>query len=191
MSTDRSINLNVGVPDFGARQFQTGAQSDPQCPMDQPDSNTQERFEQALAGQSLPAQALPERVSAPNPFSLFGGVQVSTPAAADAHLSADVTSRIGASIERLMVDDGQHGNRQVRMELKDDVLPGVTVAIQELNGRLQVDFICSNEDSRLRLNAAALVQARTLAERLHREVLLCVQTDDVEDACLVEAFGWP
>lgn len=191
MSTERRIDLNVSVPDFGAHQFQTGAESDQQRPSDQPDPAAQERFAKALAGQSPAQQALPERVSPPTPFSLLGGLKVAERDARDTHQTAAVSARIGASIERLMVDDGQHGNRQVRMELKDDVLPGVTVAIQELNGRLQVDFICSNEASRLLLNAAAQVQARTLAERLQREVLLCVQTDDVEDACLVEALAWP
>jgi hypothetical protein len=191
MSTDRRIDLNVSVPDFGARNFEFGADGEHQRPLDQPDSGSQERFEQALSKKSPTEPVPPERVSPPNPFSIFGGVGTSAPDTKEAQWTADVSSRIGDSINRLMVDDGQHGNRQVRMELKDDVLPGVTVSIQELDGRLQVDFICTNEASRLRLNAAASVQARTLAERLHREVLLRVQTDDVDDACLVEAFGWP
>lgn len=191
MSTDRRIDLNVGVPDFGARQFQTGAGGDQQRRLDQPDQNAQDRFEQALAGQASMPEVAPERVSPPSPFSLLAGLGASAPDAKEASRIADVATRIGESIERLMVGDGQHGNRQVRMELKGDVLPGVTVAIQELNGRLQVDFICSNEESRLRLNAAAPAQANTLAGRLQREVLVCVQTDDVDDACLVEALGRP
>jgi len=190
MSTERRIDLNVGVPDFGARQFHTGAGNDQQRPMHSPDPQAQERFAQALSGK-LPTELPPERVSPPSPFSLFGGLPVASRDAQDAHRTAEVASRIGASIERLMVSDGQHGNRQVRMELKDDVLQGVTVAIQEINGRLQVDFICSHEDTRLLLNAAAPEQARTLAERLQREVLLCVQTDDVDDPCSVDALGLP
>lgn len=191
MSTNRRIDLNVGVPDFGAHQFQTGAESDQRRPPDKPDAAAHERFVQAMAGRSLPEQASTEQVSPPTPFELLSGLQVAKRDTEDAHRTVEASALIGASIERLMVDDGQHGNRQVRMELKDHVLQGVTVAIQELNGRLQVDLICSHEPSRLLLNAAAPVQARTLAGRLQREVLLCVQTDDVEDTCLVEALGWP
>jgi hypothetical protein len=101
----------------------------------------------------------------------------------------DLSHQIGSSIERLMVDDGHNGQRQVRMELKDELLPGVTVVIQELDGRLQVDFICSVESSRLRLNEAAPEQARSLAESLRRDVLLRVQTDDDEDPCLLETLA--
>ena len=190
MSMERRIDLNVSVPDFRGQEFHTGGQR--QSALPQPDAQAKSRFDEALAGKNT-SEAQPEvaeRVSAPNPFSLFGSLQPpgERPAAG---LAPALSSRIGDGIERLMVDDGSNGNRQVRMELKDDLLPGVTVALQELEGRLQVDFICSNETSRLRLNEAAPSQAQALAERLRREVLLRVQTDDPEDLCLTEALAAP
>ena len=188
MSMERRIDLNVSVPDFRGQEFQTGSQRQSNLP--QPDAQAKSRFEEAMAGEPRAQTPAQERVSAPNPFSLFGSLQQpgERPAAG---LAPALSSRIGDGIERLMVDDGSNGNRQVRMELKDDLLPGVTVALQELEGRLQVDFICSNETSRLRLNEAAPSQAQALAERLRREVLVRVQTDDPEDLCLTEALAAP
>lgn len=191
MSLERRIDLNVSVPDFRGQEFQTGGQR--QSALPQPDAQAKSRFDEALAGKNTSeAQAeVAERVSAPNPFSLFGSLQPPAGSPAAGGLAPALSSRIGDGIERLMVDDGSNGNRQVRMALKDDLLPGVTVAIQELDGRLQVDFICSDESSRLRLNEAAPSQAQALAERLRREVLLRVQTDDPEDPCLTEALAAP
>mgnify|MGYP000970440488 FL=1 len=96
---------------------------------------------------------------------------------------------VATGIERLMVGDGSSGHRQVRIELKDELLPGVSVTVQDTDGRVQVDFICSNEDSRLRLNAALPTNAHTLAQRLRRDVLMRVQSDDDEYPCLQETLA--
>lgn len=182
MSVDRRIEVNVSVPDFGAglQAGTGGSQNRPDA-----DAGARERFEQALkAGAENPAQA--QTPSAP--FSLFGAPKAETPAPpADTALSR----RVGEAVEKLMVGDGSSGNKQVRIELKDDVLPGVSVTVQELDGRLQVDFTCSVESSRIKLNAAAPGQAQELAQRLRRDVLVRVQTDDEEDPCLVEAAASP
>lgn len=195
---DRSIRLDVSVPDFGSRMdAQTSPGSHGNLPKEAADPKAQQRFNEALAAKSVATSPLlgtaGSQTTPPalTPLSLFGAwrtppdnVPSQTPPAVDPELSE-------ALLERLMVDDGNgHGTgKQVRMELKGDVLPGVTIAIQELEGRLQVDFICSIESSRLRLNAAIPAQAQTLAERLQRPVLLRVQTDDDEDLCLFEAAG--
>jgi hypothetical protein len=52
-----------------------------------------------------------------------------------------------------------------------------------------VDFVCSNEQSRLQLNRAAPNLANQLADRLKQDVLVRVQTDDDEDLCLYEIVG--
>jgi flagellar hook-length control protein FliK len=89
----------------------------------------------------------------------------------------------------MMVGDGSSGNRQVRIELQDDALPGVSITVQQIDGRLQVDFVCSNEQSRLQLNRATPNLANQLADRLKQDVLVRVQTDDDEDLCLYEIVG--
>ena len=192
---DRSIRLDVSVPDFGSRmdaQTDLGS-SHSSLPKKPADSQAQQRFDEALAAKSVPAGGVGTMTNpAPlAPLSLFGSWNTSASIAASS-IQPSIDAELGQTLlERLMVDDGntQGGGKQVRMELKSEVLPGVTIAVQEAEGRLQVDFICSVESSRLRLNAAIGVQAQTLAERLHRPVLLRVQTDDEEDLCLFEAAG--
>jgi hypothetical protein len=195
MSTiDRSIRLDVSVPDFGSRMdAHTHSGQHSSLPKEPADPLVQQRFDEALAAQSVSPGGAgnPSTPSALAPLSLFGSW---LPAAGTAHSASQpsVDPELSqALLERLMVDEGtsQGGGKQVRMALKSDVLPGVTIAVQEAEGRLQVDFICSVESSRLRLNAAIPAQAQTLAERLQRPVLLRVQTDDEEDLCLFEATG--
>jgi hypothetical protein len=178
VTVDRRIELGVAVPDFGSA-LHTGTGGSQQ--RQEPEAGARERFEQALTSGTLPAG--PAGAAAASPFSLLAQRTAPATAAPDPHLSQG----IGSAVERLMVSDGRSGNQQVRMELKDDLLPGVTVIVQELEGRLQVDFICSVEASRLRLNEAAPSQAHELAQRLRRDVLLRVQTDDEDDPCLLEA----
>ena len=191
MSADRRIDLHVSVPDFGSRSFDPGSSQGGNATRQPPDGHTQDRFERLLNGADADKrpEVDAEKVSAPNPFSLLGALPVADLSRPVQQAAPALSHQIGSSIERLMVDDDHNGQRQVRMELKDDLLPGVTVVIQELDGRLQVDFICSVESSRLRLNEAAPEQARSLAERLRRDVLLRVQSDDDEDPCLLETLA--
>lgn len=201
MSVERGIHLDVSVPDFGQQAFTPDMHGRGDKPMHQPDDHAAERFKAAMEGTAAGAgsDAKDPAVELQRPgglFDLFGPAHRASalPAvtAEGPHRSAgDWARQMGDSIERLMVDDGQHGSRQVRMQLKDDVLPGVTVAIQECDGRLQVDFVCSVEASRLRLNEEASSHARTLADRLQRDVLVRVQTDDDEDPCLLETLACP
>lgn len=184
MSVERPIHLDVSVPGFAPSAGENGGRSG--LGQGQADPQARQRFEEALAKPPEAATGDKEPALATQPFALFGSVPVR--AVIEEQPPAPP---IGEMVERLMVDDGSHGGKQVRMELKDDLLPGVTVAIQELEGRLQVDFICSVESSRLRLEAAAPGQARQLAEKLQRAVLLRVQTDDEDDPCLFEAAGSP
>jgi hypothetical protein len=188
MTADRRIDLNLSLPQSGSRDLQAGLGSPGRdAARGDADAEARERFEQALAGKQAAADATPATTLAPTPFALFG-----TPAPVQADAVPTALGRhVEDAVERLMVDEDRAGQRQVRMELKDDVLPGVSVVILENEGRLQVDFICSQESSRLRLNRAAPQQAQTLAERLAREVLLRVMTDDDEDPCLFEVAASP
>ena len=193
MNVDRKIDLHVSVPDFGHHQFESGTPNGNGARQQQPDAQAKDHFERMLAGEIDEVAKLQnggaENGAPANMFSLLSGLPMAEPSRPGLPPEFELSAQIGSSIERLMVDDGQHGQRQVRMALKDDLLPGVTVVIQELEGRLQVDFICGVESSRLRLNQAAPEQARTLADRLRRDVLLRIQTDDDDDPCLLETLA--
>lgn len=102
-----------------------------------------------------------------------------------------LNQRLTTVIAGLYVGEGAHGGKQVRLDLKEDALPGVTVAIEEVGGRMQIDFTCSVEASRLRLNEAVPEVAPQVAGRLERDVLMRVQTDDDEDRRLLEVAASP
>ena len=177
----------------------------------QDDPQAVDRFEQALQGgkpepreqpgrpaaeASLAAREVPHRAPAPHeasrefpsPLALFGAPQAAPLApvghAVEAH--EELSSRLREVVAQLLVSDGRYGGRQVRMDLQDDALPGVTVVIEEKEGRLQVDFLCREELSRLRLVAAAPEQAPQMAQFLRRDVLMRVQRDDEQDPRLFE-----
>lgn len=191
MSTSRSIHLDVRTPDMGGQALSPGlGQSNTSS---QPDAQAQQRFEQALAQPGEPAGRSPVEVSPQQaPMALFvPGRLPATPVAVgtEAVVWRDAGRQIADAVEQLMVDEDSRGQRQVRMDLKDEVLPGVTVAIQEAEGRLRVDFLCRHEGPRLQLNAAAAAMATDLAQNLRRDIWLRVQTDDDEDPRTHEAFA--
>ena len=104
------------------------------------------------------------------------------------HISGDaaLAQALQGSAEQLLVADGSQGRRQVRVELKDEVLPGVSVSVYEAEGRVVADFTCASETSRERLASLARPLAGQLAESLGRPTRVRVATDDPEDPCLTE-----
>jgi hypothetical protein len=184
--TDRRIDLNIGLargmPDLG----QSGAGASRR---DASDADRQ-AFRQALAqdgGEPAgtaepPADALTDT---PRPFALFPGAAASaeTPAAAPAGLAR----ALNEAADRMLVGDGGSGRREVRLDLKAEVLPGVTLSVYEDEGRLVAAFACASEASRETLNRCAQSLAEELAQSLARAVLVRVTTDDPEDPCLFEA----
>ena len=181
MSIDRRIGLDTAIA-----QGSGLAHSDGQAAGRQASDADRRAFEQALAqGQDADAQK-PAPPAAATPFSLFGAA-----AAAAAAPPADTPSQALAeallgSAEQLLVADGSQGRRQVRVELKDDVLPGVSVSVYEEEGRVVADFVCANETSRERLTAMARPLAEQLADSLGRDARVRVSADDPEDPCLAE-----
>lgn len=178
MSIDRRIGLDTAIA-----QGSGLAQSDAQTSGRQASDADQRAFEQAMArGKDEPPVAPP---AAPSPFSLFGAARADAPAPADATSQA-LAQALQGSAEQLLVADGRQGRRQVRVELKDDVLPGVSVSVYEDGGRVIADFVCANETSRERLAAMARPLAEQLADSLARPTRVRVGTDDPEDPCLTE-----
>lgn len=148
-----------------------------------------EAFDRAMSKQDDTGQPADERSSeAPRLFSLFGSGATAVPGRAlTEDVSHDLTQALSRSAEQLLVGDESSGKREVRVELKSDVLPGVSVAIFEADGRLVAAFSCRNEDSRERLNAGAAGLAEEWANSLKRAVLVQVTTDDPDDLRLFEA----
>jgi hypothetical protein len=194
MTVSRSIYLDVSVPQHGQSSMEAGAGRTDARERQNPDKESQERFDRALAT----APDCNEEITVCNtasptisPFALLAKTKSKTDVLKPERTTMYMNAQVGDAVERLMVGEGSNGNQQVRIELKDDVLVGVTVAIEKVEGRWQVDFICSVEESRLRLNATAQQHAQTLAERLEHPVLVRVQTNDEADLWLLEVAASP
>jgi len=180
MSIDRRIGLETAIPQG------TGlAQSDGQAPGRHASDADRRAFEQALAQDPDADGKPPAAPAAATPFSLFGAGASAASVPAEAPASALADALLG-SAEQLLVADGSQGRRQVRVELKDDVLPGVSVSVYEEEGRVVADFVCANEASRERLNAMARPLAEQLADSLARPARVRVSADDPEYPCLAE-----
>ena len=92
--------------------------------------------------------------------------------------SAAISDWVQQAISSLQVSQGTAGNREVRFDIRPEVLPGVRVVVQESNGRVQVDFICSVEASRHVVSEIAQREASEMARRCRRDLLLRVQVED-------------
>lgn len=175
--TERRIDLNLNMPAFTSGEPGGGAGT----PGGQADEGDRQRFRDHLNRADAPAPA-PAPPAQPSPFSLLGAARPSVAA-------APALPPLGELLTGLMIGEGHAG--AVRMELADDLLPGVSVSVGEAGGAWQVDFICRDDDSRLRLNRGAPALAQEMADRLQRDTLWRVMTDDDEDLRLFETRATP
>ena len=179
--TERRINLDIGLPqgmpDLG--QTHTGS------PRREASDSDRQAFEQALAQEGAEPPVDDSSSDIPRPFALFPGAAPATEPSADA--PPGLAQALSHAADRMLVGDGNSSRREVRLELKDEVLPGVTLSIYEEEGRLVAAFVCASETSRETLNRCAQTLADELAQSLARAVLVQVSTDDPEDPCLFEA----
>jgi len=186
---DRRISLDTsiaqGMPDLG-QPGAGGARREA--------SDAERRaFERALAGGQPQSRddgtgQAAAAVETPRPFALFGAPAGPVSGSSGQEAAPDgLVGELAQAADRMLVGDGSSGRREVRIDLKDDVLPGVTVSVYEDEGRLVAAFVCASEASREKLNACAQTLAGELARSLARAVLVRVSTDDPEDPCLFEA----
>lgn len=187
MTVDRSIHLNLSMPDPGAAGADAQGSRGMGQARQEADPRARDNFRKALEGAPADAQGAKAEGEAPAPFALFGGLRAAAPTAAPE--PSEAFRQLDELLSGLMVGEGGGGGKQVRMALAEDVLPGVTVVIEEAQGRVCVDFICAVEPSRLRLNAELPARAPEMAARLARDVLLRTCTDDEEDPCLFEVLA--
>lgn len=179
MSIDRRIGLETAI----SQGTRTMANSDGQAQGRQASDADRQAFEQAMSQGDVDAAPAPPVAS--SPFALFGAGALA-PAAEPGGQSEALAQALSDSAGRLLVADGSQGRRQVRVELKDDVLPGVSVSVYEDEGRTVADFTSSNERSRERLCAMAPDLAAQLAASLGQPTRVRVSTDDPDDPCLAE-----
>jgi hypothetical protein len=207
MMSERRINLDTATPRFGP-QTDTSAGANPGLannglergtgqPKQAPQPQDQARFESLLKGSDGSNQAAAPLVT-PSPFALFGAgsmpgaaVNAQPQAAAPTDTARHLLVEVSNMAQRLMVSGDAGNSRQVRMELDEAAFPGVSVVIDEDQGRWRVCFVCRQESPRLRLVGEIDAMAQTLAERLAREVCVQVRTDDDEDPCWVERVTAP
>lgn len=194
MTADRSVSLRLDVNQQALTDTSTQHQRD--TPREaSPESR--DAFRQAMRGASTsgPDTATSDgQVSSTSseetlPRGIPPVVLPPTHGAGRASLDATLQQNLCGSLERLLVSDDNR--EEVRLDLKDDALPGVSIRILEDEGRLVVCFTCSVDSVRRRLDAAINELAQQLADRLHRDVLLQVQTDDPQDLRLNEALSGP
>lgn len=196
MTPDRGIRPGLGDTRLSAGQ---GDQSDDRAAQErgagEVDPRDLQRMQRSLAAAPAPAVASPGSyaLSAGGPAGLPSSALGSfmSPQAVDrAHPDPRLRGELLQAVSRLLVGE-RSGRRQVRVELDDEVLPGVSIEIEEAQGRLQVVFTCALEPSRTRLNEALPAMAPQLAKRLARPVLMRTQTDDPQDPHPLEVAASP
>lgn len=132
-----------------------------------------------FASDPLPTVLPTAQVSPPTPAA--------PPERSPPSTAAAISDWLQQAVTRLQVGEGTDGNREVRFDIRPEVLPGVRVVLQESNGRVQVDFICSVDASRHVLSEIAQREASEMARRCRRDLLLRVQSED-EDSDLDPAL---
>lgn len=141
------------------------------------DANDVSRFESLMhrgRGQDHHAELAPEE--------LLGPLRGMEPAQL-----AD-TGDIGAEIAHLWVGTGLNSAREVRVGLREALLPDTSVRLCESQGRLRIEFTCESIRVADWIDRKLPALARELGERLSRDLELAVF---LGDGSLVGARNWP
>jgi hypothetical protein len=88
------------------------------------------------------------------------------------------TGEIGDEITHLWVGTGQRSAREVRVGLRDALLPDTSVRLYESEGMLRIEFTCGSARVAHWLDRKRAVLARELAERLRRGVVIALLMTD-------------
>jgi len=184
MTERRRIGLNLNMPDLAHRESQDSMRGQREAPSDQ----AREQFKQALSKGDAAEQ--PARLPADSPFALLGRGAPSAKSRDEGEDAAHARqlARMSEVVERLMVGEGRSG-QMVRVALAEEILPGVSINVSEAEGGWLVECECADEDSRELLCARAPDLVREMAERLARDTVWRITTDDPEDRRPFEARG--
>jgi hypothetical protein len=122
------------------------------------------------------------RHSEASPESLLGPLSPSEPAQL-----AD-TDDIGNEIAHLWVGTGLHSAREVRVGLREALLPDTSVRLHESQGRLCIEFTCGTHRVADWLDRKLPVLAREMGQRLDRPLELAVS---MSNGAHVGTRHWP
>lgn len=109
------------------------------------------------------------------PFALLGMRSGLVTQPAQAGPPATLTRDLSEAVQRLLVSDSNHGARQVHVQLKEAVLPGVLVMVAEQQGGIVLDFRSVHAGSRRRLEAWSRRLTEELGRTLGRHVSISIQ----------------
>lgn len=178
MSTDRRIDLEIGLSQGGAGwDARKGGDGERRRDADDADSQAFARVLKGVADESQEAA----RMSAPlTPFGLFGAAPPQ--ASAEPQLSSELEESLRLAARRLLVSDQDgSGRREVRVELDEGFMEGVSVSVFEEGGALVVLFRCATQSAQRRVSALAQGLADGLAASLRRLVRISLlDHDDVD-----------
>ena len=147
------------------------------------------RFQQAMQQPT----ATPQPPMPSGPFALFTATVPEAVPQAQAQAES-LSDLMQSMVQQLMVSDGSQSFRRVRIELADDVMPGVVLTLAEEGGALVAEFACRLESAFLRLSQPAQSLASQLAGTLGRDTVWRVMPDPatpMPDMQTVEAWGRP
>lgn len=157
----------------------------------EPTPQESQRFAQALMGDAAqpthsgPGGAVttteaaqPRGTGLPVFVGLMGSAQSRTDPSV-AHRLDDLRQNLGDMVSRLMVGDGSTsaGGRQLMLDISDELLPGVTVAVFEDAGAWVAEFRCRQEGPFELLAEQGHAMAARLAETLGSDAVWRVLAD--------------
>jgi hypothetical protein len=184
--SERRVGLDIGAP--GTPSSGTGSPGAGSQSREEADPGLAEMFRRKLEGEPAPAPGA--NVPAPaRPFDLFGAVAPrENPKSADA---AERRARvIEETVSRLLVSSGSDASSpEVRIRMKNDLLPGAELRLVECGGRLEVDFVATDPESAAWLAAQAETLAGEISRRLRRDVRVSVRRDDYDREPIAESDG--
>ncbi|HVZ45039.1 MAG TPA: type III secretion HpaP family protein [Ramlibacter sp.] len=170
--------------DLGPLYLEVGEEAGlPQSPTQESGADARDvaRFESLMRrgggqghGGDSSSDATPESLLAP----LFG---------AEAQALAD-TGDIGDEITHLWVGTGLSSDREVRVGLRETLLPQTSVRLFESEGRLRIEFACETVRVAEWLDRRLDKLARELGERLGRDIELVLS---MSDGSVVGEHRWP
>jgi hypothetical protein len=127
------------------------------------------------------AVSAPPPAFAPAPSPSFAPLPASASASAEAARRETLRHRLSDMVSRLMVGDGMHGTRSVRMELDDSWLPGVELSVYEEEGFWVAHFCCRQPESFVQLAEPGGELAVQLAAALARPCLWRVEGEGLPE----------
>lgn len=169
----------------------------PRQPLRQPSRQSRETFREAMqepVGQPHIAGRSPTSEETTVPHGLIPLPAGSQPAMAisveNKSLDPERWRDLQDVMSRLLVSD-RNSHREVRIDVNENVMPGVRIRVLETEGRVTFCLVCSVAHTRQRLTAIITGLSQALADRLQRPVLLQICADGCSPSDMSESLANP